>query len=163
VRNRRARICSIVDLFGVKPDCYGRLCSSRWWRTLSRIMQAKTLPGTESSVTPRSLLQSWRSPFPFQRGRTRLLFQSVEVMPVFQAEHRTACNYRNTAFPPALRSSAWMPRIPGASPHFNRFTAACVSTNEGGPQLIGGSTVRTVTPLTSNSTAGGSAWYSRSK
>ena len=53
VRTRRARIRSIIDLFGIKPDCSGRWCSSRWWRTLSRIIREKTLPGTESSVTPR--------------------------------------------------------------------------------------------------------------
>ena len=68
----------------------------------------------------------------------------------------------STAFPPALRSSIWIPQIPGALPHLNRFTAACVSKNEGGPQLIGGSAIGIVTPLTSNSTAGGSAWSSRS-
>ena len=39
----------------------------------------------------------------------------------------------------------------------------CVSTNEGGPQLIGGSVTGIVTSLTSNSTAGGSAWYNHSK
>ena len=60
-------------------------------------------------------------------------------MSVFQAKHRTACNDTSAAFPPALRSSAWMPRIPGALPHFNRFTTACVSTSEGGPQSIVGS------------------------
>ena len=38
-----------------------------------------------------SLLQSWRSPFLFERGTTRLLFHSVGMMPVFQAEHRTVC------------------------------------------------------------------------
>ena len=60
--------------------------------------------------------------------------------------------------PPHLRSLAWMPQIPGALPHFKRFTAACVSTNEGGSKLIGGSTIGIVRLLTSNSTAGGSAW-----
>jgi len=163
VRTRRARIRSIVDLFGVKPDCSGCWCSSRWWRTLSRIIRAKTLPGTESSVTPLSLLQSWQSPFPFQRGTTWPLFQSVGMIPVFLAEHRTAYNDTSTPFSPALRSSAWMPQIPGALPHFNQLTAACVSTNEGGSQLIGGSAFGIVTPLTSNLTCGGSAWYSRSK
>ena len=39
-------------------------------------------------------------------------------MPVFQAEHRTACNDMSAAFPPALRSSASMPQIPGALPPF---------------------------------------------
>ena len=36
-----------------------------------------------------------------------------------------ACNDTSAAFLPALRSSAWMPQIPGALPHFNWFTAAC--------------------------------------
>ena len=112
------------------------------------------MPSTDSSVTPQSLLQSWRSPFPFQRGKTRHLFQSVGMMPVFQAEHRTACNDKSTTFPPALKSSAWMPQIPGALHHFNRFTAACVSTNEDGSQVIGGSAIGIVTSLTFNSTAG---------
>ena len=66
-------------------------------------------------------MQSWQSPIPFQGG-TRPLFQSVGMMPVFQAEHRTACNDTSAAFPPAFRSLAWMPKIPGALPHFNRFT-----------------------------------------
>ena len=79
------------------------------------------------------------------------------MMPVFLTEHRTACNDTSAAFPPTLRSSAWMPQIPGALPHFNRFTAAGVSTNEGGPQLIGGTAKGIATPQTSNSTAGGSA------
>ena len=91
-------------------------------------------------------MQSWRSPFPFQRGTTRPLFQSVGMMPVFQAELRTACNHMSTAFPPSLRSSTWMPQIPGALPHFNRFTAVCVSTNKGGSQLIRRSAKGTVTP-----------------
>ena len=162
MKTRRARNWSIVDLYCVKPNCSGCWCSSRW-RGLSRITRAKTFPGTESSVTPLSMFQSWRSPFPFQRGTTRPLFQSVGTMPVLQTEHRTACNVMRTAFPPALRSSAWMPQIPGALPHFKRFTAACVSTNEGGPQLIGGSAIGIVTLLTSNSTPSGSAWYNRSK
>jgi len=34
-----------------------------------------------------------------------------------------------------------MPHVLGAFPHFNRFTAVCVSTNEGGPQLLGGSAI----------------------
>jgi len=79
------------------------------------------------------------------------------VMPVFQRENRTACNDISTAFPPALRSSPWMPQIIGALPHFNRFTAAHVSTHEGGSQLIGGSAIGIITPLTSTSIAGGSA------
>ena len=43
---------------------------------------------------------------------------------------------------------------PWSFTHFNWFTTACVSTSEGGPQLIGGSATGIVTPLTSNSTAG---------
>ena len=91
-------------------------------------------------------MQSWRSRFPFQRGTRRPLFQSVGMMPVFQAKHRTAFNDKSTAVPPILRSSAWMPQIPGALPHFNRFTASCVSTNKAGLQLIGGSAIGIVTP-----------------
>ena len=56
-------------------------------------------------------------------------------------EHRTACNDMSTAILPALTSSAWMPQITGALPPLNWFTAACVSTNEGGSQLIGGSAI----------------------
>ena len=63
------------------------------------------MPDTKSSVTPQYVLQSWQSPFPFQRGTMRLLFQSVGMMPVFQAEHRTACNDTSAAFPPALKFS----------------------------------------------------------
>ena len=33
-------------------------------------------------------------------------------------EHKTACNSTNTAFPPALRSPAWMPQIPEDLPPF---------------------------------------------
>ena len=104
-----ARTRSIVELFGMKHECSGRWCSSRWWQTPSIIIRAKTLPGTDGSFTPRQLLQSWRSPMPFQRKTTRPLFQSVGMMPVFQTEHRTACNNMNAAFSPALRNSSWMP------------------------------------------------------
>ena len=120
-------IILIVHMWHIHA-CYSpalAIPQTAWWWTRSRIIRAKTLPGTESSVTPRELLQSWRSPFPFERETTRPLFQSVGMMPVFQAEHRTASNESSAAFPPALRSSAWMPQIPGALPHFNRFTAAC--------------------------------------
>ena len=75
-------------------------------------------------------------------------------------EHGTPCNDMSRAFPPVLGSSAWMPRIPGALPHFSRFTAVCVSTNESFLQLLGGSAIGKVTLLTSNSTADGSALYS---
>ena len=51
-------------------------------------------------------------------------------MHVFQTVYRTACDDVSTAFPPALRSSAWMPQIPGALPPFNWFTTACVSTDK---------------------------------
>ena len=53
---------------------------------------------------------------PFPERDNMPLFQSVEIKPVFLAEHRTACNDMSTAFPPAMRSSAWMPQIPGAHP-----------------------------------------------
>ena len=161
MRTRRARIWSIVDLFGVKPDCSGRCCSSRWWRTRSRIIREKTLPALRAASHLSSCCSLGDHPY-LCRWTEIPLFQSVGMMPVFQAEHRTACNDTSAAFPPALRSSARMPQIPGALPHFNRFTTACVSSNEGGPQLIGGSAVGNVTPLASNSTAGGSAWYNRS-
>ena len=75
-------------------------------------MQFCALPGTQAS----SQL--------IGRGALLSLFQSVGMMAAFQAEHKTACNDTSAAFPPALRSSAWMPQIPVASPRFNRFTAA---------------------------------------
>ena len=82
-------------------------------------LSEQRLRAAPRAVIPRSLLPPWRSPFPYQRGTTRPFFQSVGMMPVFQAEQRTACNDMSTAFPAALRRSTWMPQSPSL-PHFNR-------------------------------------------
>ena len=124
---------------------------------LQELSDQKTLPDTKSSVTSLQLLQSWRSPFPFQRGTTRHHFQSVGMMPVFQTEHRTTCS--GTSISTSLEKFSMDATNPRSFAPFHR--SLCFHKRRW-TLLIGGSAIRIVTPLTSNLTAGGSAWYSRS-
>jgi len=65
---------------------------------------------------------------------------------------QTCMQWHGTAFPPALRSSTWMPQIPGALPPFQPVHRILCFHKRRGSQLIGGSAIGIVTPLTSNST-----------
>ena len=107
---------------------------------------SKDLDGTESSVTPRLFLQSWRSPFPFQRDKKAPLTISWDdaCVPGRAQNCMQRHEYSISISLEKFSMHATDPR--SFTPISTGSPQPVFPQREGGLQLIGGSAIGIVTP-----------------
>jgi len=117
-------------------------------------MRQKTLLVMGSSVMPRQLLQSPRSPFLGSFTMTPL-FQSSGISSVSHISWRIRCNSRGVATVSELSISAQTPFSPGALPFFSFCMALVTSPSVMGPRLMS----RSASAASISASAGGSGSF----
>ena len=125
---RRVNTCSVHERSLLKPACSSRRVRSTASCSLFSSTLLKTLPGVESSVIPRQLLQSLRLTF----------FGSLIITPFFQSSgiseschimlNSSTCYCSATVSLPCLSISADISSTPGALLFVRLFTARWTSS-----------------------------------
>ena len=124
---RSVNIWSLHDLPRLKPACSCRSwLSTAAWILFSSILQ-NTLPGADSNVIPRELLQSARSPF-FGSGMVTPFRQSDGTILLYHMMLHKWANSGMTASE-YFKSSGCIWSMPAAFPFFNLFTALATSSS----------------------------------
>ena len=111
---RRAKIWSMVERPGMKPACCIRLRDLIAETDLRSRMSARSFPGIDKRVIPRSFAQVRRSPLRFQNGRMMPLRQSSGIFSLIQTQFIITCSRCSMHSPPNFKSSAVILHIPAA-------------------------------------------------
>lgn len=98
---------------------------------------SENLPGTLSSVMPRSLLLSWLSPYRFQIMAINPLFLVKRNGPGLQHGRQQHMHPTDYSFTPTYDISALILNILAAFPPLNFLTGPLTSAIEGGASLTG--------------------------
>jgi len=124
-----AKIWSLHDLPGLNPACSCRKYVSTLLLNVLSTILANTLPGTDSSVMPRQLLQSDRSPF-LERGTIIPFLYSVGTSLFCQTilNRFVSCGAINSA---CFNNSGCtcIPSVPAALPFFRCFISWITSVS----------------------------------
>jgi len=132
-----------------------RTCSGRRVKSISGWIRAKrtwakTLPGTDSRVMERQLLQSTFGPFPLYSAIRMLSFQSEGTRPVLQTWMKISCKAFEIGLIAQLSRLGGIPSGLAARPFRNLRMAQVTSSSDGSSTDISGSVVASICSASSS-------------